>query len=133
MKKRPEESVHVRLEMPLDKRKTVLQAAIDTMQLMKRHENIVRIRQEKEQVYVEFRKVLATINRMVREVRMKELPLDSDDIKHVKKVKNISIMAPVVKKVEKVLKTKGKRPEPEKRSSSLNSQIDSLQRKMQNL
>ena len=133
MKKRPEESVHVRLEMPLDKRKTVLQAAIDTMQLMKRHENIVRIRQEKEQVYVEFRKVLATINRMVREVRMKELPLDSDDIKHVKKVKNISIMAPVVKKVEKVLKTKGKRPEPEKKSSSLNSQIDSLQRKMQNL
>lgn len=133
MKKKPEESVHVRLEMPLDKRKVILQATIDTMQLMKRHENIVRIRQEKEHVYVEFRRVLATINRMVREVRMKDLPLDSDDMKHVKKVKSVSIMNPVIRKVEKVLKTKGKKPEPEKRPSSLDSQIDSLQRKMQNL
>ena len=131
MKKRPEESVHVCLQSPLDKRRAVLQATIDTMQLLKRHENILRIRGEKEAAYVEFRKVLLTINRMIKEVRVKELPLDEQDMRHVKKVKAQSVMAPVVKKMEKALK--GKKAEVEEKKPALDRQIQDLQRKMQNL
>lgn len=131
MKKRPEESVHVRLETPVDKRRAVLQAAIDSMQLMKRYENLLRIRSEKDQEYAEFRRILSNINRMIREVRVRELPLDAEDMKHVKKLKTQSVMTPVVKKVEKVLK--GKKAQEEERKPTLDRQMDDLQRKLQSL
>ena len=128
MKKRPEESVHVRLDLPIEKRRAVLQAAIDIMQLMKRYEGLVRISQEKEQEYAEFRKILSSINRMVKEVRVKELPLDTEDMKHVKKVKNQSVMRPVVRKVENILSKKH-----EERKPALDRQIEELQRKLQSI
>ncbi len=131
MKKRPEESVHVRLETPLDKRRDVLQVTIDTVQLMKRYENLIRIRNEKDQDYAEFRRILSNINKMLREVRVRELPLDEDDMRHVRKVKNQSIMTPVVKKLEKVIK--GKKVQEEERRPTLDRQLDDLQRKMQSL
>lgn len=131
MKKRPEESVHICLQTPLDKRREVLQTTIDTMQLLKRYENLIRIRTEKDQDYAEFRRILSNINKMLREVRVRELPLDEEDMRHVKKVKNQSIMTPVVKRVEKVLK--GKKAEEEERKPTLDRQIDDLQRKMQSL
>ncbi|HIH14607.1 MAG: hypothetical protein QT08_C0006G0004 [archaeon GW2011_AR17] len=133
MKKRPEESVHVCLQMPVDKRRTILQATIDTMQLMKRYENLVRIRHEKDQHYAEFRRVLGIVNKLVKEVRVKELPLDAQDIRHVHKVKNESVMAPVAKKVEKVLHAKEKKKIVEERKPAIDRQIEDLQRKLQNL
>ncbi len=131
MKKRPEESVHVLLEAPLDKRRVVLQTTIDTMQLIKRYENLLRIRTEKDQNYAEFRKILSSINKMLKEVRVKELPLDSDDMRHVRKVKNQSVMAPIIKKVEKVIR--GKKVEVEEKKPAIDRQIEDLQRKMLSL
>lgn len=133
MKKNAEESVHVRLDMPIDKRREVLQVTIDTMRLMKDYENLLRIRQEKDLKYAEFRKIVSSINKMVKELRVKELPLDSEDMKHVKKVKSQSVMAPVVKKVEKVLKGKEKKKEEEVKKPVLDRQIEELQRKLQSL
>jgi len=133
MKKKAEESVHVRLEMPIDKRKVILQTTIDTMQLMKRHENLIRIRSEKDKELTEFRRILSSITRMIKEVRMKELPLDTEDLKHVKKLKNESIMVPVVKKIEKVLKVKKAEAPVQKKPHTIDSQIDALQRKLQSL
>ncbi|MDP3729127.1 MAG: hypothetical protein Q8R18_06795 [bacterium] len=133
MKKRPEESVHVCLQMPVDKRRLILQTTIDTMQLMKGYENLVRIRHEKDQHYAEFGRVLSVINKLVKEVRVRELPLDSEDMRHVRKVKNESVMAPVVKKVEKVLQAKEKKKEVEEKKPTFDRQIEDLQRKLQNL
>ena len=131
MKKKPEESVHVRLETPLDKRRDVLQVTIDTVQLMKRYENLIRIRNEKDQDYAEFRRIISNVNKMLREVRVRELPLDEEDMRHVRKLKNQSVMSPVVKKLEKVIK--GKKVEEEERKPTLDRQLKDLQRKMQSL
>ena len=134
MKNKPQESVHVRLDMPLEKRRVILQAAIDSMELTKRYENLIRIRAEKDQIYTEFRRLLSGINRMVKEVRMKELPLSAEEIRHMPRIKRQSVMAPVVKKVEKVLKAKVKKvEEPKKKPSSIDYQIEQLQKKLQNL
>lgn len=134
MKKHTHETVHVRIDMPIDKRRTILQATIDTMQLMKRYENLLRLRHEKDQEYAEFRKILSQINRMAKELRVKELPLDTEAMRHIPKMKKQSVMAPVVKKVEKVLKVKEeKKKKLEERKPLIDRQIEDLQRKLQRL
>lgn len=131
VQKRAEENVHVCVDTPVDKRREILQVAIDTVQLMKRYESILQIRRQKEKEYAEFRRVLGSINRMVKEVRFKELPLDAEDLKHVKAVKSKSILAPIIRKV-------GSKKEPAKKEdrahpSGLDRQLDELQRKLQRL
>ncbi len=134
MKKRPEESVHVRLENSVSNRKAILQTTIDTMQLIKRYENLGSIRKEKEIQFAEFKRVMNSINRMIREVRLKELPLDVEELKQIKKLKTQSVMSPVIKKVLVAPKiSQAKEKEVKKKISPFDAELNALQRKLQSL
>ena len=128
--KKKTESVHVRLDSPIAKRRMILQTTIDSVALLKRYENIKRIKEEKEKGHEEFKKVLRSINFLVKQIKMQDLPLDSDDLKKykVKTKKEPSLVQPIVKKIKKVV---GKQKEEKK--PMLDRQLDELQRKLQRL
>ena len=135
MKRKPEDDVHVRLDSPIEKRKVVIQATIDAVQLVKRYDNLIRIRTEKDQEYAEFRRVLSGINRMVKELRLKELPLEAEDLQRIKKMKGMNIVVPVMRRTEKVLAKKPvkKIEHMVERRSPIDRQLEDLQRKLQSL
>lgn len=130
MKKRPEKVVHTQIEQPIDTRRHVLQTAIDMIRLQKRHQNLIRIRDEKDATYASFRKILGNIKNLTREIRVHELPLEAEDIRRLPGMKPHRIVAPSVSKkptgtIEK------KKPGPQR--SSLDIQLDALQQKLRSL
>ena len=121
-----DESVHVCLHDSLNKRREILQSTVDVIQLLKRYDNIKRIRAEKEQVFGDFRKCMASVNFLFKRVKMRDMPLDSQDLKVYKAKKEKSVVAPVIKNVKKVLIKEEKKP-------TLDRQLDELQRKLNSL
>jgi hypothetical protein len=130
VKNKKDENVHVCLHDPLNKRREILQATIDVVQLMKKYENIKRIRYEKEQALAEFKKCMGSINFLFRRVNLRDMPLDSQDLKGYKlpKKQETGIVEPVMKKVKKVLV----KQEVEKKPT-LDRQLDELQRRLNSL
>lgn len=131
MKHSFEQDVHVRLGSPLDKRRAILQAAVDSIQLFKRQETLKAIRAEKAREYVNFKKALVDIQNLIKEVRFKELPLGEKGLKHAKGFGQESVIAPVTKKLGKVVTPKARRVVDER--SPLDKQLDELQRKLRSL
>ncbi len=130
-KKKPEQSVHVRIDFPIQKRKVVLQSAIDTVQLLKRYDRIKEIREEKVKEMAKFRTALRGVHRLVRMVKLQELPLDSDDLKQVKTVAGRKVFSPV-RKPRVVKSVKGKK-EKKPKLSSIDKQLQALQNKLDKL
>jgi len=131
MKRRVEEEVHVRLDLPIEKRRALIQAAVDTVQLLKRHEAIHRIRLEKSHEIQELRRLYNSINRMIKDLRLKELPLEAEDLQKVRGVRQVEMEA-VEQRMEKVMGAKhGKKEAP--RKTPLDIQLDDLQRKLRSL
>lgn len=126
--KKSEHTVHVRLDSPVTKRRMVLQGAIDSVALLKRYDSIKRIRLEKEMAYGEFRKVLASVNRLVKDIRVKEMPLDSEDLKGYKIVKKKTLADKIVGKAKKTVKKEVEEPR-----APLDRQMEELQRKLRSL
>ncbi|MBI5797784.1 hypothetical protein HZA98_02685 [Candidatus Woesearchaeota archaeon] len=129
MKHSFEQDVHVRLDSPLDKRKAILQAAVDSIQLFKRQEALKAIRAEKAREYINFKKALVDIQNLVKEVRFKELPLGEKGLRNSSGQEKI--MTPVTKKLGKAVKQKAHRVVDER--SPLDRQLDELQRKLRSL
>tara|TARA_B100000315_G_C14152742_1_gene396423 strand:+ start:112 stop:510 length:399 start_codon:yes stop_codon:yes gene_type:complete len=85
-KRKPEHSVHVRIDYPIDKRKAVLETAISSVELLKRYDRIKEIRKDKRKHMEEFREALSSIHYLLRLIRLKELPLGEKELKRVKTV-----------------------------------------------
>lgn len=128
LKQKSEHSVHVRLDSPVDKRKVVLQTAIDAVALLKNYENIHRIRHEKAVTLGEFQRVVVQVHRLVKQVEFGELPMDMEDLKHVHAPSGKKVFAPVVKQMKKKMVT-----QKEEHHSSLDAQLESLRRKLDSL
>ena len=122
--------MHIRLDSPVDKRKAVLQTAIDMVELMKKYENIHRIRHEKAEALTEFQKVVGQVHRLVKQVELSELPMDAEDLKHVHIPKGKRAFAPLVRVKKKVMMQKEQK---EEHHNSLDAQLDSLRRKLDSL
>jgi len=129
--KKTDQAVHIRLDNPINKRRMVLQNAIDIVALLKRYENIKRLSQEKHMAYDEFRKIISSINWMVRQIRVKELPLNSEDLDKYapQPKKEKTVVQKAVKKVKKAIEVK----KPEEKKDSLDWQMQELRRKLNSL
>lgn len=125
-----EQSVHVRIDTPIDKRKAVLQTAIDAVELLKRSDNIKNIRHQKAATLLEFQNALAKVNRLAKLLRMNELPLDSEELSHVRTVDGKHVFASHVHHVKKKVM---KHTEEKQKVNSLDSQLDALRRKLNTL
>jgi len=131
--KKKEESVHVCLQGHLQKRRDILQVTIDLVQLLKRYDNIKKIRQDKEESYLEFKKCMGSINFMLRRIKMKDMPLSADDLDtyRIKPQETVKVVQPVMKKVKKALIKKEKKED--KAKFSLDRQLEDLKRKLNSL
>jgi hypothetical protein len=129
--KKTDQTVHIRLDNSINKRRMVLQSAIDVIALLKRYENIKNLSKQKHEAYDEFRKVISSINWMVRQIRVKDLPLNADDLSEYtpKPVKEKTAVQKVVRKVKKAIQAKV----PEERKDSLDWQMQELRRKLNSL
>lgn len=92
VRKNVEENVHVRIETPIDKRKEILQTAIYTVELLKQVEIIKKIREERLENIEKLGRTFASVNNLMRLVRIKDLPLEAEDLKHVKDVKGTKVL-----------------------------------------
>ena len=131
--KKKEESVHVCLQGHLQKRRDILQATIDLVQLLKRYDSIKRIRHEKEMNYLEFKKCMGSVNFFLRRIKMKDMPLSSDDLDtyKIKPQETEKIVEPVMKKVKKALIKQEKKEDRDK--LSLDRQLEDLKRKLNSI
>ena len=131
--KKKEESVHICLQNHVYKRREILQSTIDLVQLLKRYENIKKIRHEKENTYVEFKKCMGSINFLLRRVKMKDMPLSSEDLQtyNIKPLETEKVALPIMAKVKKVLIKQEKKEATE--NMSLDRQLEDLKRKLNSL
>ena len=130
MLKNPQGSVHVRLDQPLSKRREVLQTAIDVVELTKRIDHVQALRAEKMHVLVEFRKALRSLHASLREVQLKEMPIDEVGIKQVRGIYGRKVLAPerLVLAPKKVHRLESSAP-----VGSLDRQLQDLRRKLDSL
>ena len=136
-KKKAEESVHVRIERPVGKRKAVLQTAISAVELLKRYDKIKELHKEKEKAQLDFRKKLRSIHYLLRQIRFKELPLDLQELENVRTVagkKLVKIPKPLAKKkVAKRVKKKKVAKKKKVGPQTIDEQLASLRAKMNKL
>jgi hypothetical protein len=132
---RPDESVHIMLGTPLHSRKQILSGAMEVVALLKRYERVKVIRKEKAKALDEFRNELRAINKLLRLVRIDEMPLEMEQLMKIKDQERHLVFAvpkPVRQKVVKkrVVKKPVVRTVPK---DPLDAQMDELRRKLASL
>lgn len=129
-KVRPEDTVHIKLNSPIESRRAILAEAVNVVDLLKRHEKIKVLRKEKTKALNDFRTALHELNKVLRLVRLSEMPLKMDELKKVRDVEKHPVfeeVKPVVTKkkvVKKVVKTY---------TDPLDAQMAELKRKLAKL
>ncbi len=127
-KKRSDNVVHVRIENPISKRKELLSSTITIVELLKRYERIKQIQKEKAETRALFKTKIRSLNRLSKLIGLKDMPLQTEEIKKVKSVKGEKVFKPVKKvKVKKVVKKELTGNE------KLDVQLDELRRKLESL
>ncbi|MBL7051710.1 MAG: hypothetical protein ISS01_01325 [Nanoarchaeota archaeon] len=122
-KKKKEESVHVRLDNPISKRKRILQTAVMTVELLKKYEVVRELRKEKVKEMDKLRVVLSDIKKMTKRIKVQDLPkVKGIEEKH--KEHKIVMKAKNIEKHEKIVKV---------HKSGIESQLDELRRKLETL
>ena len=71
-KKKKQESVHVRLDNPISKRKDILQTAVMTVELLKKYEVVRELRKAKVREMDNLRIVLSDIKKMTKDIKTKD-------------------------------------------------------------
>ena len=130
-KRKPEHDVHVRIDYPIDKRKAVLETAINSVELLKRYDRIKEIRKDKKKHMEEFREALSSIHYLLRLIRLKELPLGEKDLKRVKTVSGKKAYSGKSMRTAVVVGKKKKGVKP--RLSTLDAQLQTLHDKLSRL
>ena len=121
--KKKEESVHVRLDNPISKRKNILQTAVMTVELLKKFEVVRDLRKEKVKEMDKLRIVLNDIKKMTRAIKTKDLPkVKGLEEKH--KEHKVVMKARHIEKHEKKIKI---------HRSAIDSQLDALRKKLETL
>ncbi|MFH1972021.1 MAG: hypothetical protein ABIJ18_00925 [archaeon] len=133
--KSPERNiVHIRINIPVSKRRELLNSTIECVELIRKAKELQHLRTEKEKALEDFRKELRGIERLIKTIRFEELPLDLNELKHVKGIndknvfktkKNTKKTAKKVKKPQVMVKVPPRDP--------IDRQIDDLKRKMSSL
>lgn len=76
--KKPKKSlhsgVHVRIQDSIDKRKSILESALLSTNLLQKHEDFKIIRNEKRKQMALFKKIIKEIKLLAKELEYKELP-----------------------------------------------------------
>ena len=126
------DSVHVMVVSPIESRKAILRETISIVDLLQRYKVVKKIREAKEEELSNFRKKLSSITRLVKLIRLKEMPLEMEELKKVRSVNNKLVFAK--KRALKPLgvtkpKTKA-RPLPK---DPLDAQMEALRRKLSSL
>jgi len=128
---KPDESVHIMLGSPLHSRKEILTGAMDIVALLKRYDKVKAIRKEKAKALDDFRGELRAINKLLKMVRIDEMPLAMEQLMKVKDEERHLVFAkpkPVKQKVEKAKVVK-----PVVAKNPLDAQMDELRRKLDSL
>jgi len=116
-KKRDNERVHVRLEGPISKRKLILSAAIDVVELMKKQDSIKNLRTEKHKEMENYRTIMKEVHSMLTALGLKDVKIKGKEKEPISvKIKNAPKRAKVLKK-----------------GSGLDDQLDALRRKLQTI
>jgi len=123
--KKEAESIHVKLDSPVSKRKNILRVAVDTVEILKRFDEVKGIRVEKEKELTNLKNIMKSLNSFAAEVGLREMPV---------KMKTINDVAGISKEQE--VESKAFANEKQKvaiRKNDLDSQLDALRRKIQSL
>ena len=125
------DSVHVMLVSPIESRKSILRETISIVDLLQRYKVVKKIREAKEEELVNFRKKLSSITRLVKLVRLKEMPLEMEELKKVRSINNKLVFAK-----QRALKPLGAKPQVKERAlpkDPLEAQMEALRRKLSSL
>jgi hypothetical protein len=137
VKKKPQDSVHVMLVNSISKRRDLVNVTIETVQLLKRADKIKEIQVEKRKELNNFRDKWKEIHKLLRLIRLKELPLRESELDDVRDPSGRKILQKVTKPLKKkvVKKVKVEKPKSTEfnKRSSIDEQLDALQRKLSNL
>ena len=126
-----EDSIHVRLDRPIDKRKAILQTTIDVIELLKREKSVREIRKEKVKAMEDLKLTLADIKKLYRAIKLKDMPIGSKGLMEVKNVGGQRIIAPA--SVPKPKRSRKKATTVAHRKSAIDRQLDALRRKLETL
>lgn len=132
------ETIHVKLDSPITKRKAILSAAISVVELLKHFETIKAIRKQKSKEMENLRILTKDINKLYRAIKVKDMPLKDKDLLEVHDVSGKPVMsAPVEEfKPKKVVAPQRvmnvPKPEPVSRDP-LERQLNELRRKLDTL
>lgn len=119
--------VHARIENPILVRKTLLESAILTTELLKSYQKLRKIRTEKKHYKVEFRQNLQEIKNLLEKLELQELPRPPT----IPKLHTFKEVGKEIKK-EKIKRIKQEKLL-ESESSELDSELRRLQEKLENL
>jgi hypothetical protein len=86
-KSKPDDSIHVPLMNPIEKRKSILVTTISVVELIRRFETVKELRKLKVEAMSQFQSVLAELTKLSKEIRLKEMPLNEHELSRVKNVK----------------------------------------------
>jgi hypothetical protein len=131
------ETIHVKLDSPITKRKAILSTAISIVELLKHFETIKGIRKQKAKEMESLRVITKDINKLYRAIKVKDLPLKNKDLLEVHDVSGKPIMSVPAKNIQpKVITPRRVRnvpkPEPVSRDP-LERQLNELRRKLDTL
>ncbi|MDP3918436.1 MAG: hypothetical protein Q8Q35_00840 [Nanoarchaeota archaeon] len=130
-KPKQDNSIHVRLDNPIQKRKDVLSTAINVVELLRDFEKIKIIRKEKLQEMEKLRETYTDIRKLYRSLNVNDMPYNLKELDKVQGVKKMPIMMPKnVKGKTKVSKVVVKE---DYKRSPLDIQLDALRRKLETL
>jgi hypothetical protein len=133
---KPDESVHIMINSPLHSRKEILRGAMDIVALLKRYERVKVIRKEKARALDDFRTELRAINKLLKMVRIDEMPLAMEQLMKVKDEERHLVFAkpkPVKQKVVKKKVVKQQPVAPPVSRDPLDAQMEELKKKLASL
>jgi len=126
------DSVHVMVVSPIESRKSILRETISIVDLLQRYKVVKKIREAKEDELSNFRKKLGSITRLVKLIRLKEMPLEMEELKKVRSVNNKLVFAK-----QRALKPLGvAKPKSKEKAlpkDPLDAQMEALRRKLSSL
>ena len=129
------DSIHVRLDRPIDKRKAILQTTINAVELLQRGQLIKEIRKEKVEAMEELRSTLSEIKKLHRAIKIKDMPLGSKQLVEVHDVGGKQMIKPSSAPKPRAPKPKSSKKPAKKlpKRSAIDKQLDDLRRKLETL
>ena len=98
------EALHVKIERPKELRKSILQIAIDTIELMKKIDEYGELREEKRRKISEFKHLMAEIKKLNMKLNVSQWPqVKIEELKIKKKPEKLIEKKKIEKKTKKAL------------------------------